>query len=201
MALHPDFPVSPYAPLVPEHRWIPADEALRSTAYEKLLPPLVARVRKEVFAWRQKGYAGASATSISLLRWWFETEHLLENADGSLSPFNYYFAQHEAVESVIWLFDVDYARDKFDPLRIDASGAVSSGMFDEDWPILIVETKGRAELDLPQKMTCLRQWFTDASSEENGHRYDFAFVDQSGFEKHAPQTFSALISSFMNFQK
>lgn len=26
------------------------------------------------------------------------------------------------------------ARDKFDLLRFDASGAVSSGMFDEDWP-------------------------------------------------------------------
>ena len=46
------------------------------------------------------GYAGASATSVSLLRWWFETEHLLENADGSLSPFRYYFAQREAVETL-----------------------------------------------------------------------------------------------------
>jgi type III restriction enzyme len=44
MALHPDFPTSPYAPLIPEQRWFPADETLRSTAYEKLLPPLVATV-------------------------------------------------------------------------------------------------------------------------------------------------------------
>ena len=33
MALHPQFPTSPYAPLVPEQRWFPADEALRSVAY------------------------------------------------------------------------------------------------------------------------------------------------------------------------
>ena len=76
MALHPDFPRSPYAPLVPSQRWFPADEALRTTAYDKLLPPLVAKIREQVHAWRQKGYAGASATSVSLLRWWFETEHL-----------------------------------------------------------------------------------------------------------------------------
>lgn len=134
MSLHPDFPTSPYAPLIPEQRWFPADEALRSTAYEKLLPPLVAKVREEVSAWRATGYVGASATSAALLRHWFDTEHLIENADGSLSPFRYYYAQREAVETVIWLFEVRRARDKFDLLRFDASGAVSSGMFDEDWP-------------------------------------------------------------------
>jgi hypothetical protein len=101
MALHPKFPTSPYAPLIPEQRWFPADEALRSTAYEKLLPPLVAHVRKEVYAWRNKGYAGASATSVGLLQHWFDSEHLTENADGSLATFLYYFAQREAVETVI----------------------------------------------------------------------------------------------------
>ena len=118
MALHPDFPTSPYSPLVPEQRWFPADEALRSTAYEKLLAPLVANVRKEVCAWRTKGYPGTSATSVALLRHWFETEHLIENADGSRSHFRYYFAQREAVETVIWLYEVRSARDKFDLLRL-----------------------------------------------------------------------------------
>ncbi|MEO6307964.1 MAG: DEAD/DEAH box helicase family protein [Nitrospiraceae bacterium] len=139
MSLHPDFPSSPYAPLIPEQRWFPADEALRSTAYEKLLPPLVAKVREEVYAWRTAHYPGASATSAALLRHWFETEHLIENADGSLSPFHYYFAQREAVETVIWLFEVRRARDRYDLLRFDASGAVSSGMFDEDWPRYVLK--------------------------------------------------------------
>ena len=38
---------------------------------------------------------------MALLRHWFETDHLTENADGSLSTFRYYFAQREAVETVI----------------------------------------------------------------------------------------------------
>lgn len=139
MSLHPHFPASPYAELVPEQRWFPADEALRSTAYEKLLPPLVAKVRNEVFAWRNKGYTGASATSAALLRHWFETDHLTENPDGSLSTFRYYFAQREAVETVIWLYEVRRARDKYDLLRFDASGAVSSGMFPEDWPRYVLK--------------------------------------------------------------
>src|SRR4051812_24241304 len=139
MSLHPHFPVSPYEPLVPEERWFPADETLRSTAYEKLLPPLVAKLRKEVHAWRGKGYPGASPISAGLLRWWFEKEHLLENADGSLSTFRYYFAQREAVETVVWLHDVRRARDKFDLLRFDVSGAVSAGMFPEDWPRYVLK--------------------------------------------------------------
>ena len=112
---------------------------MRATAYEKLLPPLVAKVRKEVFTWRNKGYPGASATSVALLKWWFETEHLTEDANGSLSTFSYYFAQREAVETVIWIHEVRRARDKFDLLRFDASGAVSSGMFDEDWPRYVLK--------------------------------------------------------------
>jgi type III restriction enzyme len=139
MALHPEFPKSPYAELLPEQRWFPAAEELRSTAYEKLLPPLVAKIRNEVSAWRSAGYAGASDTSRALLNWWFEIEHLVEQADGTLSPFRYYFAQREAVETVIWLHDVRKVRDKFDLLRFDASGAVSTNMFDEDWPRYVVK--------------------------------------------------------------
>ena len=139
MALHPEFPESPYAVLHPDQRWFPAAEELRDTAYEKLLPPLVANIRTEVAAWRDSGYAGTSATSRALLRWWFDTEHLLEQADGTRAPFRYYFAQREAVETVVWLYDVRKVRDKFDLLRFDASGAVSAGMFDEDWPRYVVK--------------------------------------------------------------
>ncbi|PIV23044.1 MAG: type III restriction endonuclease subunit R, partial [Hydrogenophilales bacterium CG03_land_8_20_14_0_80_62_28] len=139
MSLHPDFPSSPYAELLPDQRWFPAAEELRSTAYEKLLPPLVAKIRSEVSAWRADSYVGASETSRALLNWWFETEHLVEQADGTLSPFRYYFAQREAVETVIWLHDVRKVRDKFDLLRFDASGAVSTNMFDEDWPRYVVK--------------------------------------------------------------
>ncbi len=55
MALHPELPTSPYAVLPPEQRWFPADESLRERAYEKLLPPLVANIRREVQAWRSAG--------------------------------------------------------------------------------------------------------------------------------------------------
>jgi len=74
MAIHPDFPTSPHSILEPDIRWFPADEALRESSYEKLLPPLVHELRKKVKAWRDSGYEGAADTSIALLNWWFNQE-------------------------------------------------------------------------------------------------------------------------------
>ena len=97
-------------------------------------------------------------------------------------------------------FKIDYVRANGDlstytPDFIvrDAAGAV--------W---IVETKGREELDLPQKMVRLRQWCADAtvaSAAEGGSRYGFVYVDQEGFEQHAPRSLAALVASFREYQQ
>ena len=60
MALHPEFPTSPYAILDPAVRWFPADEALRESSSEKLMPPLVPQLRRNVKEWRDSGYVGAT---------------------------------------------------------------------------------------------------------------------------------------------
>ncbi len=93
MALHPDFPNSPHDILEPDVRRFPADEAFRESSYEKLLPPLVHQLRKKVKVWRDNGYERARKTSISLLNWWFNHEHLMPKSDGVMVKFQYYFAQ------------------------------------------------------------------------------------------------------------
>ena len=139
MALHPDFPDSPHAILDPAIRWFPADEALRASSMEKLMPPLVAQLRKKVKEFRDGGYVGTSDTSKSLLNWWFKEPHLLSQADGTMAAFRYFFAQREALETIIYLYDVVGARDKFDLMRFDSSGAVSAGMFDESWGRFVIK--------------------------------------------------------------
>lgn len=139
MALHKAFPKSPYSILDPHLRWFPADETLREKGYGKLLPPLVAELRRKVKVWREAGYEGASETSKALLGWWFLTEHPTTRSGGEIFLFQYYFAQREAIETVLWLFEVAQARDKYDLIRYDASGAVSAGMFDEDWTRYIIK--------------------------------------------------------------
>ncbi|NPV41966.1 MAG: DEAD/DEAH box helicase family protein [Anaerolineae bacterium] len=154
MALHPDFPVSPYQVLNPDIRWFPADEALRETTSDKLLPPLVPELRRQVRQWREQHYAGAAQTSRSLLNWWFDTRHFSPspvwhspdaegaagNGNGELQQeFQYYFAQREAIETIIYLHDVVKVKDKYDLMRFDHSGLVSTGMFDETWRRFVVK--------------------------------------------------------------
>lgn len=132
MPLNPAFPADPYAILSPDVRWYPGDETLGDMLREQLIPPLVDKVRRGVAGWRAAGYAGASETTRALLRWWFEREHVVY---GEAGPFiwQWYFAQREAVESAVWLYEVAKARDPLSLIAYDSTGAVSAGMFDEDW--------------------------------------------------------------------
>ncbi|MFG5121720.1 DEAD/DEAH box helicase family protein [Methylorubrum sp. POS3] len=132
MALDPNFPADPFAILDPALRWYPGDALLGRIGSEKLIPPLVERVRQGVCKWRQTGYAGASETTRALLSWWFERDHFTYGPEGPVL-FRWYFAQREAVESAIWLYEVEGARDPYSLMRFDSSGAVSLGMFDEIW--------------------------------------------------------------------
>jgi len=139
MAIHKSFPTSPYEQLDPEYRWFPADETLRDSSYEKLLPPLVHKIRKEVKNWRDSNYEGASSTSKALLNWWFNNRHMMLKSDGTSFEFKYYFAQREALETVIYLYEVAKVKDRYDLIKYDSSGAVSAGMFDEDWLRLVIK--------------------------------------------------------------
>lgn len=131
-----DFPKSPFAILEPSIRWVPAvtGDDLFNTAHETLLPPMVHKVRSNVKEWRDRNYDGASETSKQLLQFWFSTPHQVEE-----NVFRFYFAQQEAIESIIYLFEVANARDKYELIKYDSVGRVSPGMFDESWTRYVIK--------------------------------------------------------------
>lgn len=133
MPLHPDFPRDPHAIIEPDVRWYPGDAELELEEAARLVPPLVAEIRSGVHEWRKAGYPGVSATSRALLRHWFGSKHLLPQQDGTVSEFRWYFAQREALETAVWLFEHERARDPYSLMRYDASDRVSKGMFAESW--------------------------------------------------------------------
>jgi type III restriction enzyme len=74
----------------------------------------------------------------------------------------------------------------------------------EGGAIYVIETKGREELDLPQKMTRLRQWCADAtlaSAAKDGPAYGFVYVDEESFKAHRPTTFQGLVETFREYQE
>ena len=129
------FITDPFEIMNPDIRWVPGSgqKDLFQSAYDKLLPPLVHKIRKAVKKWRDNEYEGISQTSKALLTFWFDREHWIEK-EGQRIKLQYYFAQREAIESIIYLYEVVKARDKYELLRYDSSGRISTGMFIENWP-------------------------------------------------------------------
>jgi type III restriction enzyme len=70
---------------------------------------LANNIRKEVDAWRNANYKspkGISETSHRLLNFWFEQDHILNG-----EVFRFRFAQREAIETTIYLYEVKGMRD------------------------------------------------------------------------------------------
>jgi len=132
MALTPDFPKSPFEILDPSLRWFPADESLRESSAEKLMPPLVSAIRIKVHEFRAANYAGASKTSKSLLNWWFKTPHPIVGSNPE-EYFNYFFSQREAIEAIIYLHDVEQIVNQNELLEFDGHGLLTPESFAENW--------------------------------------------------------------------
>ncbi|MGC8977524.1 MAG: DEAD/DEAH box helicase family protein [Candidatus Ratteibacteria bacterium] len=62
---------------------------------------LVNKLREEVDRWRDADYPGVTDTTRELLYFWFFNDHKVNN-----EPFKFWFCQREAVETLIYLFEV-----------------------------------------------------------------------------------------------
>ena len=131
MGLSKNFPKNPFNIIDPELRWFPGNDILGEKGREKLLPPLVNKIRKEVNKWRSQGYPNISETSKTLLNYWFNTEH----SDG----FEYYFAQRESVETIIYLYENQKIRSPSELLKYDSSSVLVDSMFEENWLRLVIK--------------------------------------------------------------
>jgi len=63
--------------------------------------PCVPALREAVARWREGGYKGVTPTTSALLNYWFETDH---------HNFRYYDAQREALETLIYVYEVKQIR-------------------------------------------------------------------------------------------
>ena len=91
---------------------------------------LVPTIREAVHGWRASGYEGATDTSARLLRHWFETDHRAKGGEEWL----YYYCQREAIETLIYLYEVVRARDLYTLARhFDRGGRVRVNPAEDRW--------------------------------------------------------------------
>lgn len=82
-----------------------------------LTAPCVPHIRTAVKAWAEDGYKGCTATTRTLLNFWFRTDHRLR--DGR--RFSYYPFQREAIETLIYLYEIAKKRSSKDLIETYAT--------------------------------------------------------------------------------
>lgn len=70
----------------------------------------VPAIREVVFNWKKNGYPGITDTTRELLNYWFYTDHILANG----KRFKYHKAQQEAIETLIYIYEVEKQRTRKD---------------------------------------------------------------------------------------
>ena len=125
----------PFGIVPPHERWTPSQTQLDlyKDIYQKILPPLVQKVRMAVAVWRENDYEGASETSKALLYYWFQEVH------SQYKHFRFFFAQQEAIESIIYLYEVAKAHNKHELLQFDSSESLTPSLFDEVWTRYVIK--------------------------------------------------------------
>ncbi len=88
---------------------------------------------------------------------------------------------------------------------VNANGDISNYYPDflvkvADGRVVVVETKGLKDLDVPLKMQRLRQWCEDVNAAQSDVHYDFVFVDEDDFEKYRPKSFGNLMKVFLKYK-
>lgn len=78
---------------------------------------LVNKLREVVYSWREQGYPEVTPTTKRLLQFWFEEDHII---DGEL--FEFWFAQREAIETLIYIKEVLKNKNFVDLAREFGSG-------------------------------------------------------------------------------
>ena len=120
----------------------------------------------------------------------FELEFasFLENSPDVVSYAKNYYAVH---------FKLDY---------VTADGDIANYYPDflvklTDGRVIVAETKGREDLDVPPKINRLRQWCEDVNRTNSDVAYDFVYVDAEGFDKYQPKTFRELFDGFRTYRE
>jgi hypothetical protein len=121
------------------------------------------------------------------------------------SPFELRFASFLEDCSDVAAYAKNYLAVHFKLDYVKANGDISNYYPDflvklADGRIVVVETKGQVDEDVPLKMARLRQWCEDLNSLQSAVKYAFAYVDDESFQKYAPKNFRQVLEGFRTYQ-
>ncbi len=95
------------------------DDVLYPYQRNKSQTYLVNKLREAVYNWRESNYPNTTKTTKKLLEFWFKEDHIIDG-----KPFKFWFAQREAIETFIYVYEVLKKRTIIDLARDFGKGAL-----------------------------------------------------------------------------
>ena len=80
---------------------------------------LANELRKAVTMWREQGYPNTTDTTRRLLQFWFSEDHIVND-----EPFEFWFCQREAIETLIYVYEAMKKRNFIDMARDFGAGPI-----------------------------------------------------------------------------
>ena len=130
----------------------------------------VPAIEREVKEWRELGMPSITKTTKRLLQFWFKNEH--RTADGQV--FKYYDAQREAIETLIYLFEVKKIRRRKDLLYTYAQGQFLQFPAEDDFARYAVKMATGSGKTKVMALAIAWQYFNSAFGE--GEEYANTFL-------------------------
>jgi type III restriction enzyme len=131
------------------------------------------KIKKAVVTWRLEGYKGASEVTKRLLTFWFLEDHY----DPSGRPFRFWDAQREAIEALIYVYEVA----KYDSLAklikgFDIKQVPFSAAAGERWPKYAFKMATGSGKTFVMELAIVWQYFNKIYGTDNGVRYSNHFL-------------------------
>jgi type III restriction enzyme len=131
------------------------------------------KIKKAVVSWRQEGYKGASEVTKRLLTFWFLEDHY----DPSGRPFKFWDAQREAIEALIYVYEVA----KYDSLAklikgFDVKQIPFSAAAGEGWTKYAFKMATGSGKTFVMELAVIWQYFNKIYGTDNGVRYSNHFL-------------------------
>ena len=128
------------------------------------------KIKQAVESWRENDYEGTSPTTRRLLDFWFKEEHLLENG----SFFNFWRCQKEAIESLIYIYEVCGYRYVADIYR--GFGLGIPEIKEDFWPQYCFKMATGSGKTFVMAMALVWQYFNKIYETKNDKRYSSHFL-------------------------
>jgi len=133
---------------------------------------LVNKLREAVYTWREQDYPNATDTTKRLLRFWFEEDHIVDD-----EPFKFWFCQREAIETLIYIYEVMKRRNFIDMARDFGSGPIKGyDPFYDQYPLYAFKMATGSGKTFVMALTIVWSYFNKRRENKNDYTSRFLLI-------------------------